>query len=237
MTSILVQGTLVLLCLVLLLALLGIGFVLALESFRSNVNMARREKLYRRGFWTAGSEVGFMVLNLLVGMSPGAGIPPSDALRELWGYAVRGTFRDCVRCPLMVKVPTGEFMMGSPQSDRDRDDDEEPQHKVSIGTRLEAVGVYEVTFEEWFECGLRGGCEIPRGTLVSRRSTSIGEALRGGWEDGLARRPVIYVTWEDAQDYVAWLRQRTGKAYRLLTEAEWDLYISCGSGRSMVQFP
>ena len=231
MIPIWVQGVLVLLCIVLLLVLLGMVFGLIVDLFRSNGDTERRVKLYKRGFLAAGSEVVILVLNfLVVGMSPGAGIPPSDAVKELVSYIRHGTFRDCARCPLMVKVPTGDFMMGSPETDGERGDDEEPQHKVSISNRLEAVGVYEVTFEEWFECGLRGGCEIPKGTLVSGQSSRIGEALRGGWEDGLARRPVIYVTWEDAQDYVAWLRRRTDKAYRLLTEAEWEYVARAGSG-------
>ena len=91
-----------------------------------------------------------------------------------------------------------------------------------ITDRLEAVGVYEVTFEEWFECVLRGGCVIPRGNLLQEEPNTLSTALRGDRSDGLASRPVIYVNWNDAQRYVAWLRDTTGKSYRLLSEAEWE---------------
>jgi len=58
----------------------------------------------------------------------------------------------------MVVVPAGSFMMGSPASDRDRLDNEGPQHKVTIANSL-AVGKYEVTFAEWDACVAAGGCK------------------------------------------------------------------------------
>ena len=120
--------------------------------------------------------------------------------------------------------------MGSPDTDEDRDDDEGPQRKVHIVGRLQAVGVYEVTFEEWFECVLRGECEIPQGSLLQDEPNKVGDALRWGRsDDGLADRPVIYVSWDDAQEYVAWLSRTTGKMYRLLSEAEWEYVARAGS--------
>jgi len=68
------------------------------------------------------------------------------------------SFRDCLDCPEMVVVPAGSFMMGSPASDRDRLDNEGPQHKVTIANSL-AVGKYEVTFAEWDACVAAGGCK------------------------------------------------------------------------------
>ncbi|MYE69408.1 MAG: SUMF1/EgtB/PvdO family nonheme iron enzyme, partial [Gemmatimonadetes bacterium] len=66
-------------------------------------------------------------------------------------------FRDCEVCPLMVVVPAGSFMMGSPSDEEGRYRLEGPQHEVTIGSPL-AVGVYEVTFEEWDACVTEGGC-------------------------------------------------------------------------------
>ena len=119
-------------------------------------------------------------------------------------------FRDCRMCPLLVVVPDGRFVMGSPESEGRRWPDEGPQHWVWIGSPF-AVGVYEVTFSEWDECVAVGGCNrwVP------------GDE---GW--GRGSRPVINVSWEDAQAYVEWLSRQTGEQYRLLSEA------GVGVGRS-----
>ena len=64
-------------------------------------------------------------------------------------------FRDCDQCPEMIEVPAGSFMMGSPESEAGRGDDEVPRHRVRIGEAF-AVGVYEVTFDEWDACRRSG---------------------------------------------------------------------------------
>ena len=122
-------------------------------------------------------------------------------------------FRDCEECPELVVVPAGSFMMGSPESEEDRYDDEGPVHRVRIAEPF-AVGVYEVTFGEWDACVRGGGC--------------------GGYEPddegwGRGDRPVISVSWEDARAYVSWLSRRTGQDYRLLSEAEWEYVARAGT--------
>ncbi len=122
-------------------------------------------------------------------------------------------FKDCATCPEMVVVPTGSFMMGSPSSEKGRDSDEGPQHRVRIAQPF-AVGEYEVTFAEWDACVSAGSCN---GHSPADR----------GW--GRGQRPVIYVSWNDAQAYVKWLSNKTGKRYRLLSEAEWEYVARAGT--------
>jgi formylglycine-generating enzyme required for sulfatase activity len=112
----------------------------------------------------------------------------------------------------MVVVPAGEFVMGSPANEKDRKKNEDPQHEVVLAKPL-AVSKFEVTFDEWDACVAYGDCEP--------------QVSDSGW--GRGRQPVINVTWDDAQQYVAWLSKMTGKPYRLLSEAEWEYAARAGT--------
>jgi len=114
------------------------------------------------------------------------------------------TFRDCAACPEMVAVPAGAFMMGSPESETGRGSNEGPQREVTM--RSFAIGKHEVTFAQWDACAAEGGCAHKPGDET--------------W--GRGKRPVINVSWHDARELVAWLARKTGKPYRLPTEAEWE---------------
>jgi formylglycine-generating enzyme required for sulfatase activity len=102
--------------------------------------------------------------------------------------------------------------MGSPPGEKGRASDEGPQRKVTISRPL-AVGKYEVTFAEWDACVADLGC-------THRPSDQ-------GW--GRGRRPVISVSWHDAKEYLSWLSRKTGKTYRLLSEAEWEYAARAGT--------
>ncbi len=112
-------------------------------------------------------------------------------------------FRDCARCPEMVVVPAGRFRMAVGYRGA---------HVVTIGSPF-AVGRYEVTFAEWEACVAAGGCTHNPDDK--------------GW--GRGSRPVINVSWDDAQEYVRWLSRKTGKSYRLLSEAEWEYVARAGT--------
>ncbi len=121
------------------------------------------------------------------------------------------TFQDCAECPKMVVVPSGSFTMGSSAREWGPRD-ERPLHRVRIDYQF-AVGVYE-TFAEWYACVDAGGC----GNYIPDDE---------GW--GRGNRPVVNVSWDDAQSYVRWLSARTGKTYRLLSESEWEYVARAGT--------
>jgi formylglycine-generating enzyme required for sulfatase activity len=123
-------------------------------------------------------------------------------------HAPGSSFKDCPVCPEMVVIPPGKFMMGSEESGR-----EKPIHPVSISYTF-AVGKFDVTFDEWDACFADGGCG---GNHPDDR----------GW--GRGTRPVMDVSWNDAENYVSWLSKKTGKTYRLLSEAEMEYVTRAGS--------
>lgn len=133
------------------------------------------------------------------------GLSPADAQQA---RQVGTVYRDCPSCPEMVVIGPGSFTMGEVGHTR-----RTPLHKVTIGYSF-AVGRYDVTFDEWDACVADGGCSGYRPD-------------DHGW--GRGRRPVINVSWDDAQGYAAWLAKKTGKHYRLISEAEWEYVARAGT--------
>ena len=111
------------------------------------------------------------------------------------------TTRDCEGCPELALIPPGSFEMGA----NELYEFEKPVHTVTIRGGF-YMGLREVTFEEWDACVDQGGCtHRPNDRNLGR-----------------GKRPVTDVHWNDANAYLAWLSTRTGRRYRLPSEAEWE---------------
>ena len=121
---------------------------------------------------------------------------------------------------VMVYVMGGTFLMGcTPEQKNDCDDKECPAHEVTLSDFY--IGKYEVTQREW---RLVMGTNI-RGEL--KPATGMEAPLSGKKDD----HPMYYVSWEDAQKFIERLNDKTGRNYRLPTEAEWE-YAARGGNQS-----
>jgi formylglycine-generating enzyme required for sulfatase activity len=144
-------------------------------------------------------------------------LPGLSVLTAVWSLAAQcqtpavpepgEVFRDCPDCVEMVVVPAGDYSMGSPETPY-----EKPEHKVTIAQPF-AIGRREVTFDEWDQCFAALACKYRPDDR--------------GW--GRGTRPVIDVSWDDAKLFIAWLSQKTGKRYRLPSEAEWEYAARAGT--------
>lgn len=128
----------------------------------------------------------------------------------------RERLRDCAFCPELVAIEAGRALIGAPAGSDRAGGTESPQLPIEIAKPF-ALGVREVTFAEWDACVADGGCGAYRPD-------------DSGW--GRGGRPVINVSWRDAQDYVRWLTKATGAPYRLPSEAEWEYAAQIGRADS-----
>ena len=150
----------------------------------------------------------------------------------------RPTFRDCEACPEMVVLTEGLFLMGGAPSDKRRWNVELPQHLVRITKRF-AIGKYEVTVDEFAAfvdaTGYQpaGRCNV----FVLELDRWVGKSttFRDPNYPQSPSHPVTCVNWVDAKAYTAWLSERTGKPYRLPSEAEWE-YAARGGTTTPLSF-
>ena len=138
------------------------------------------------------------------------------------------TLKECRNCPEMIVIPAGSFMMGSPADEPERRENER-HHRQTIA-RSFAMAKTEVTWDQWEACVRDRWCD---GIAVenSLRTLENGQPNTNFKDWGRGTRPVIGVSWFDAQMFVGWLNWKTGEddAYRLPSEAEWEYAARAGT--------
>jgi formylglycine-generating enzyme required for sulfatase activity len=122
----------------------------------------------------------------------------------------------------LVRIESGTFRMGSPESDKETFGNEKPQHEVEI-TRPFYTAVHPVTVGQF-----RQFVEDKKYTTEAERADDAYTWKEPGWGQ-TARYPVVYVTWNDAVAFCKWLSQKEGRTYELPTEAEWEYACRAGT--------
>ncbi|WP_375775401.1 formylglycine-generating enzyme family protein [Bradyrhizobium sp. ma5] len=162
------------------------------------------------------------------------------------------TLKECWVCPTMVVLPRGSFLMGTKEPEsktsagsdaanrQDKNDelpdehggDEQPQHKVEF-KRPFAIGQYAVTRGEFGAFVNETGYHPAECASFSSEDVHKIDVSGINWRNpGFAqtdRDPAVCVSYGDAKKYAAWLSTKTGKPYRLPTEAEWEYAARAGT--------
>jgi formylglycine-generating enzyme required for sulfatase activity len=149
-------------------------------------------------------------------------------------------FQECTNCPVMLAVPAGRFVMGSPPGEPGRFDSEGPQHIVSV--KAFALGKFDVTTDEFLAFLKETDYQLkPCNTILNMSWHSVGNGLAYSPDvTEPPRWPAVCLDWHDAQAYLAWINRRVRAAhpaiayrasgpYRLPSEAEWEYAARAGT--------
>lgn len=191
---------------VLTLAALGVGGFFGWREFGPRV-LAAVSASSAQSATSAPTEAEEAAAAAIAAPPAPAPIPPVEP-----PAAARDEFQDCEACPKMLRIKGGQFQMGAPEDELSRKAWEGPVRQVSVADF--ALSATEVTFDAWDACVADRGCN---GYVPTDR------------EWGRGKRPVIHVSWQDARAYAQWLSKKTGRTYRLPSEAEWEFAARAGS--------
>ncbi len=143
------------------------------------------------------------------------------------------------KTPDMVVIPTGSFEMGAQRSEEGRQDDELPQHEVTLdkGFAMARSAITVGQFREFVRASgyVPDSVRLGGASVYDERSGALRDDARASWQDDYAGHkaddnlPVVNVSWNDAKAYADWLSQRTGKLYRLPSEAEFEYALRGGT--------
>lgn len=143
------------------------------------------------------------------------------------------------KTPAMVVIPTGSFQMGASDRDDDHIDAELPQHAVTIdkGFAMARTAVTVGEFREFVRASgyVPDSAKLGGSSVYDERSGALRDDSDASWQDDYAghkagdKLPVVNISWNDAKAYADWLSQRTGKTYRLPSEAEFEYALRGGT--------
>lgn len=150
------------------------------------------------------------------------------------------TFRDCAECPEMVALPAGSFVMGSTEEEtskaglpEEQGARERPAHQVTFQKPF-AIGKYELTVDEYAAFAKDTGRSATANCITwDKAAGKWGPVAAATWQnpgyEQTGRFPVGCMTIDDARAYVVWLSNKTGKSYRVPSEAEWEYAARAGT--------
>jgi formylglycine-generating enzyme required for sulfatase activity len=148
------------------------------------------------------------------------------------------TFRDCADCPAMVRIRAGAFMMGSTEAETARENmdamlasDERPAHVVKVRREF-SLARFAVTRGEFAAFVAETGYRPHDGCNVHHGEQWVYDKQRSWRDPGFEQtdqHPVVCVDYEATQRYVQWLSRKTGRTYRLPSEAEWEYSARAGT--------
>lgn len=167
----------------------------------------------------------FAALLLASGNSPLLAQRASDLARLAPGTV----FRDCAGCPEMVAIPPGEFTPGSAEGNAGHMYAEARQRPVAMAQAM-GIGKYEVTRAQFARFVKESGYSPGSGCFAWNGKYEQ-DASKSWRNPGFAQtdnEPVVCVNWSDAKAYTAWLTKKSGKAYRLPSEMEWEYAARAG---------
>jgi formylglycine-generating enzyme required for sulfatase activity len=232
----------------------GVVFKMA-ESVAHEQSPAYYDQIIGDDIYLAGLPLGAGTIAPPESTKPALGLfhRPLDAAQER-ALKPRDMFKECDECPEMVVLPAGSYLMGI-AVDRNgwsEDDAHIPQHRVTIPKSF-AVGRFEITVDQFAafvtETGYNPGgkCFVFDAVMYDAHKQEKPETSMLPWFEktghswrspGYPHRgshPVACINWYDAKAYAAWLERKSGKQYRLLSEAEWE-YAARAGAQTRVSF-
>jgi len=164
-----------------------------------------------------------------------SGVFSSACILLVTSASAHDVFQDCRDCPRMVAIPAGTFTMGSPADEPGRGKYEGPRADVEV--ERFAIGETEVTVAQYIqfakETGRPAAPCYSHGDLSQLVNDYVNDDARASWDspgfEQTLSHPVVCVSWSEANEYATWLARKTGKPYRLPSEAEWEYAARAGT--------